>query len=80
MLAVWLSPNTLDVPNYQTVAATLLAGRRLYGDTPGIYPYPPPWALWEVAAALIANATALPFAFVIRLPILAADLAVVALL
>lgn len=76
--ATFASPNTLDIPNYEQVGRTLLSGGTLYVDTLGLYPYPPPWALWEMASVGLSSNVSFPW--VIRVPILLADVYLVVLL
>jgi uncharacterized membrane protein len=72
----------IDVENYKRVAETLLANGpgALYVLTPGIYPYPPPWALVEAAAQYLALAGGPSFSLSIRLPSIAADVGITYLL
>jgi uncharacterized membrane protein len=47
---------------------------------PRLYPYPPVWVWFEAASEWIARATGLSFAVLVKLPVLAAELGIVALL
>lgn len=78
LAAILVSPNTQDIPNYHLVGETLLQGGRLYADTPTAYPYPPLWAMWEVAAVLLGRWV--PYPLVVRLPILAAEIGILVML
>jgi uncharacterized membrane protein len=77
-MAIALSPNHQDIPNYYLVGQTILNGHQLFLDTPGAYPYPPVWAVWEVIAVCLNQW--FPFSFVVRLPILSAEVAIILLL
>jgi hypothetical protein len=76
----WTTVEVADVANYRRVAETLVSGGRLYSDTPAIYPYPPFWALAEIAALWLSQHTFLPFAFGIELLPILADAGIVYLL
>lgn len=69
-----------DVARYQRVAQHLLDVSWNPYQTRQLYPYPPPWAAVEAAAGWAARRGVLPFAVLVKLPVLAADLALIALL
>jgi hypothetical protein len=80
LASAWLWPAVGDVANYRLVAERLAAGGRLYTATAFIYPYPPVWAAVEMIALWLAQQTAAPFAFWVKLPIILAELGIVALI
>ena len=49
-------------------------------QAPRLYPYPPVWMWVEAGSAWLARASGVSFALLVRLPVLAAELALVALL
>jgi hypothetical protein len=69
-----------DVERYQKVARHLLDVSGNPYATSRLYPYPPPWAAVEAAAEGLARAGVGSFAVNVKLPVLAADLWLVALL
>jgi hypothetical protein len=69
-----------DVERYQKVSRHLLDVSWNPYETRRLYPYPPPWALVEAGAGALARRGVLPFAIAVKLPVLAADLLIVALL
>jgi hypothetical protein len=69
-----------DVLRYQKVADHLLDVSWNPYETKRLYPYPPPWAAVEAAAGWAARRSALPFALAVKLPVVAADLLIVAAL
>jgi hypothetical protein len=69
-----------DVARYEKVARHLLDVSWNPYETQRLYPYPPPWAAAAAAAGWAARRGLLPFAVAVRLPVLAADLAIVWLL
>lgn len=69
-----------DVTNYRKVAEILLGGGQLYVDTPGIYPYPPPWSLVEMASFWLSQHVAGIFTFWVKLVPILADMGIVGLL
>ncbi len=71
--------NIIDVQNFRKVAE-LISGQdmfALYIHTPGLYPYPPAWAVFELAAYQLDKAVGVPFSIAIRLPSILADLGIV---
>jgi hypothetical protein len=71
---------TADVERYQKVAVHVLdRGLNPY-VVPNLYPYPPVWVWWEAASEWLARRGAGGFAVLVKLPIVAADLLIVALL
>jgi hypothetical protein len=65
---------------YQQVADHLLDVSWNPYETKRLYPYPPPWAVVEAAAGWAARRALLPFALGVKLPVIAADLSIVAVL
>jgi hypothetical protein len=70
----------VDVERYQRVAAHLLDVSWNPYETRRLYPYPPPWAAAEAAAEWLARRGVGSFPVNVKLPVLAADLLLVALL
>ena len=69
-----------DVERYQRVAGHLLDVSWNPYETKRLYPYPPPWAAAEAAAEWLARRGVGSFPVNVKLPVLAADLLLVALL
>ena len=69
-----------DVARYQKVARHLLDVSWNPYETKRLYPYPPPWAAAEAGAEWLARRGVGSFAVNVKLPVLAADLVLVALL
>jgi hypothetical protein len=69
-----------DVARYRKVSDHLLDVSWNPYQAPRLYPYPPPWAAWEAASGALTRRLGLPFPAVVKLPVAAADLAVVSLL
>ena len=69
-----------DVERYQKVARHLLDVSWSPYATQRLYPYPPPWAAVEAGSEWLARHGVGRFAVNVKLPVLAADLAIVALL
>jgi hypothetical protein len=69
-----------DVARYERVARHLLDVSANPYTTERLYPYPPPWAAVEAAALALERAGIGSFAVNVKLPVLAADLGIVALL
>jgi hypothetical protein len=69
-----------DVRRYERVAAHLLDVSWNPYETTGLYPYPPPWAAAEAAALWFARRGIGSFAVNVKVPVLAADLLLVAVL
>jgi hypothetical protein len=69
-----------DVARYERVARHLLDVSGNPYETRRLYPYPPPWAAAEAGAEWLARRGVGSFAVDVKLPVLAADLALVALL
>ncbi len=81
LLAIGLSDRVVaDVERYEKVSRHLLDVSWNPYETKRLYPYPPPWAAVEAAAGWLARRGVLPFAVAVKLPVLAADLLIVALL
>jgi hypothetical protein len=78
--AVLLSARTtVDVLRYHKVAEHVLDVSWNPYLAPRLYPYPPLWVWFEAAAGWLER-QGLPFAIVVKLPIVAADIGIVALL
>jgi hypothetical protein len=71
---------TADVLRYHKVAEAVLAGQLNPYQLPRLYPYPPVWVWFEAGSEYLARATGLPFPVLVKLPVVAADLAIVWLL
>lgn len=69
-----------DVRRYQKVADHLLDVSWNPYETTRLYPYPPPWAAVEAAAGWASRRALLPFALAVKLPVIGADLLIVAVL
>jgi hypothetical protein len=69
-----------DVARYKAVAVHLLDVSPNPYQAPRLYPYPPVWMWAEAGSEAIARRTGLPFAVLVKLPVLAADVAIVAVL
>ena len=69
-----------DVERYERVARHLLDVSWNPYETRHLYPYPPPWAAAEAGALWLARRGVGSFAVNVKLPVLAADLLLVALL
>jgi hypothetical protein len=70
----------VDVLRYQKVAAHLLDVSWNPYQAERLYPYPPVWMWAEAGSLWLARATGASFALLVRLPVLAAELGLVALL
>ncbi len=82
VLFVVVATDNIDVQNYARVADIVEkhGGAALYTETTGIYPYPPVWMRVEVLAAQVADRFEGSYSLLVRLPIVLADLLIVALL
>jgi len=69
-----------DVQRYQRVAAHVLDVSWNPYTAPRLYPYPPVWVWVEAGSEWLARHTGARFAVLVKLPVLAADLAIVVLL
>jgi len=84
--AVRLAPSLLadrivaDVKLYHRVATHVLDVSWNPYEAPRLYPYPPVWVWAEAGSEWLARHTGWSFAVLVKLPVLAADLAIVALL
>jgi hypothetical protein len=79
LLPVLLSPRTTgDVLRYQRVARHVLDVSWNPYETRRLYPYPPVWMWVEAGGEWLARRTGLPFAVLMKLPIVAADAWIVA--
>jgi hypothetical protein len=85
-LAVRLAPIlsadrvTADVERYRKVAAHVLDVSWNPYKAPRLYPYPPLWVWAEAGSEWAARRYGLSFAAIVKLPVLVADLGIVALL
>lgn len=70
----------VDVLRYEKVAAHLLDVSWNPYQAPRLYPYPPLWMWVEAASLWLARATGASFALLVRLPVLAGELGLVAVL
>lgn len=82
VLFVAVATDNIDVQNYARVADIVEehGAAALYAETTGIYPYPPVWMRIEVLAAQMADTIRGNYSLLVRLPIVLADLLIVALL
>ncbi len=81
LLAISLSDRCVaDVLRYEKVARHLLEVSGNPYQTRRLFPYPPPWAAVEAGAGWLARHGVLSFPSAVKLPVLAADLLIVALL
>jgi uncharacterized membrane protein len=69
-----------DVKRYERVARHMLDDSWNPYTTERLYPYPPPWAAVEASALWLSREGVGSFAVNVKLPVVAADLALVALL
>jgi len=69
-----------DVLRYHRVATHVLDVSWNPYEAPRLYPYPPVWVWVEAGSEWLARYTGWSFAVLVKLPVLAADLAIVALL
>ena len=70
----------VDVQRYERVAAHVLDVSWNPYTAPRLYPYPPVWVWVEAGSEWLSRRTGASFAVLVKLPVLAADLAIVALL
>ena len=70
----------VDVLRYWKVGTHLLDVSWNPYQAPRLYPYPPVWMWVEAGSAWLARAGGISFALLVRLPVLAAELALVALI
>ena len=71
---------TADVLRYQKVATHVLDVSWNPYEAPRLYPYPPVWVVVEAGSEWLARRFAWNFAVLVKLPVLLADLGLVALL
>jgi hypothetical protein len=69
-----------DVLRYRKVADHVLDVSWNPYQAPRLHPYPPVWFAWEAASGWLARHAGVPFAVVVKLPAVAAEVALVALL
>jgi hypothetical protein len=69
-----------DVQRYRRVADHVLDVSWNPYQAPRLHPYPPVWFVWEAASGWLARHAGAPFAVVVKLPQVGAELALVALL
>jgi hypothetical protein len=67
-----------DVLRYRKVADHVLDVSWNPYAAPRLYPYPPVWVWVEAAAGWLARTAAVPFAVAVKVPVVAADLGIVA--
>jgi hypothetical protein len=70
----------VDVERYERVGRHLLDVSWNPYETRRLYPYPPPWAAVEAGAVWLSRHGVGSFPLLVRLPVLAADLGIIALL
>ena len=73
LLAILVAPASVDVANYEIVAATRRAGGALYST--GVYNYSPVWAWGIYGTDALSRAIHLPFGLTVRMELGAADIA-----
>ena len=71
---------TADVLMYHRVGESVVAGEWNPYELKGLYPYPPVWVWFEAGSAWLAARIGVSFPILVKLPVLAGDLAIVALL
>lgn len=69
-----------DLARYRAVGRHVLDVSWNPYQAPRLYPYPPIWVWAEAGSELVARRTGAPFALVVKLPVIAGDTAIVALL
>jgi len=69
-----------DVQRYHRLAAHVLDASWNPYQAPRLYPYPPVWVWVEAGSEWLSRRTGWSFAVLVKLPVLGADLAIVALL
>lgn len=80
-VCLWATDRVVvDVLRYEKVATHLLDVSWNPYQAPRLYPYPPVWMWVEAGSLWLARATGASFALLVRLPVLAAELGLVALL
>jgi hypothetical protein len=80
-LCLWATDRVVvDVLRYEKIATHLLDVSWNPYQAPRLYPYPPVWMWVEAGSLWLARATGASFALLVRLPVLAAELGLVALL
>ena len=81
LFAILLSDRVVaDVLRYRRVAAHVLDVSWNPYQAKGLYPYPPLWVWVEAACEWLARHSGLSFAVLVKLPVLAAEVGIVALL
>ena len=80
LVAVPTAREVGDVARYGAVARHVLDVSWNPYQAPRLYPYPPVWVWAEAGSEWVSRATGLPFALVVKVPVITADVALVALL
>lgn len=82
VLASLVSNDIIDILNYGIVAEVIDRNGlfALYAQTPGIYPYPPLWVGIELLSRWVHFQELIAFSFAVRLPIILADVGIVAVI
>lgn len=80
ILAILLSPELGDVENYHLAGRFFLQTKTIYLHTKDLYSYPPVWIYYEAFATFISDTFAIPFVYVIKIPILVAEIGLMYLL
>jgi len=79
VIPAWKAPLRGDLPNYLIVGKAVLEGKNPYAAT-NVYSYPPIWMWFEALATWFSVKLNLPFAFIIKIPLLLSDGAIAVLL
>jgi hypothetical protein len=77
--AFWSDGEVADVLRYRKVADHVLDVSWNPYQAPRLYPYPPLWVWVEAGCGWLSRHAGLPFPIVVKLPVVAADLAIVGL-
>lgn len=80
ILAYFSSGAPHDMVSYRMQGEAVLNGQNIYTATAGRHPYPPLWMFVPAGALILESRVGLPFTFWVRLPIIAFDLGIGALL
>jgi hypothetical protein len=80
LLVVAFAREEGDVARYKAVATHVLDVSWNPYQAPRLYPYPPVWVWAEAGSEAVARRTGLPFATLVKLPVVAADVALVLVL
>ena len=76
----WADAEVADILRYRKVADHVLDVSWNPYQAPRLYPYPPLWVWVEAGAGWLSRHAGLPFPVLVKLPVVAADVAIVGLL